>query len=112
MTDLKAGLRACRWIDRDAVAEVLLKPFPKHVWVTSFWTVNSEAEGCPVLEVYFDATALRQGGGLLCLLPFNAPDADTFFFGDHCLPAVAGRPCVSGTGSGSDDLAACCCSGP
>lgn len=77
--DLKARLRFCTRVDRNSVTEILLKPFPEHVWVISFSTSRSEESGVPLLDFYVDATALRQSGGIHSFLSYDVPEADTFF---------------------------------
>lgn len=75
----KSSLRRCVTMDQEAIIDVLLMALPKHIWVLSFWTKTSEAQNSPILDFLFDATSLRQSGGLIGQLPYDRLDeAETF----------------------------------
>lgn len=76
--EFKAELRRCSTADRESVVEVLLRTSPKHLWVVGFSTNDSEALSSPMVDFYFDATALKQQGGFLGQLPYDVPDAENF----------------------------------
>jgi hypothetical protein len=63
----------------DIKKQVLEYPGPKHLWMLSFTMESSDALGTPVADVLFDATALKQAGGLLTVIPHSTPEANSFF---------------------------------
>lgn len=75
----KSSLRRCVTMDQEAIVDVLLASLPKHIWVLSFRTEASEAQDSPILDFLFDATSLRQSGGLIGQLIYDRlPEAETF----------------------------------
>lgn len=69
--DFKSRIRKCVTLDQEAVIDVLLMPLPKKIWVLSFSTESSEACNSPIVDFIFDATSLRQKGGLIGMLPYE-----------------------------------------
>ncbi len=79
VSQYKNELRTCPTISRDEITEWLQMPMPKYTWKLQFTTWQDSLE-VPLLDILFDATALRQSGGLYGMLPHLVSDQEHTFY--------------------------------
>jgi hypothetical protein len=72
IADFKQTIRLAQWIGSALKAEVLQAPISRHLWILRY-TVRGTTQDDDVIVVFiFDATALRQSGGLEAVVTTSA----------------------------------------
>ncbi len=78
VSSYKRSLARNTGVDRQHAYTALLVPMPKYLWSLRFTTQGADGRDECLLDLLFDATDLRQSGGVIAVMPFQSAVADTF----------------------------------
>lgn len=79
VSQYRSQLRGCTTISRDEVVDALYGSMPRYTWQLRF-TTSIEATEVTLMDFLFDATALRQSGGLYGMVSHQVGGKDHVFF--------------------------------
>lgn len=74
ITTLKTSVLRNKSLNKEIKESILSATLPKHIWFTGITRRGTDDNDDPLLSFLFDATALRQSGGLLSIVAFDARD--------------------------------------
>jgi hypothetical protein len=78
VSSYKRCLARNKGVDRQYAYSALLVPMPRYLWSLRFTMQGSDGRDQRLVDLLFDATDLRQSGGIVAVMPYRSAEADTF----------------------------------